>query len=119
MIIQELSRQRFNEDEVIGELQSTLAEVSKTRQAIPQVVRLQALSELNGMAKQRSSGQRSIGQSSQVPTSTTTSTTTWQVQRQPAAQQQRERSVSQESVHLHFSELSPSPDDDTSQEDWV
>lgn len=119
MIIQELSRQRFNEDEVIGELQSTLAEVSKTRQAIPQVVRLQALSELNSMAKQRSSGQRSIGQSSQVPTSTTTSaTTTRQVQRQPAAQQ-RERSVSQESVHLHFSELSPSPDDDTSQEDWV
>ena len=117
MIIQELSRQRFNEDEVIGELQSTLAEVSKTRQAIPQVVRLQALSELNSMAKQRSSGQRSIGQSSQVPTSTTT--TTRQVQRQPAAQQQRERSVSQESVHLHFSELSPSPDDDTSQEDWV
>ncbi len=44
--LQELSRQSFNEDEVIAELQSVTAELSKSRQAIPQVVELVELSEL-------------------------------------------------------------------------
>ena len=38
--LQELSRKSFNEDEVIAELQSVTADLSKSRQAIPQVVEL-------------------------------------------------------------------------------
>ena len=51
--LQELSRQSFNEDEVIAELQSVTADLSKSRQAIPQVVELVELSELNRQALER------------------------------------------------------------------
>ncbi len=51
--LQELSRQSFNEDEVIAELQSVTADLSKSRQAIPQVMELVELSELNRQALER------------------------------------------------------------------
>ena len=51
--LQELSQQSFNEDEVILELESMVEDISRTRQAIPQVIELQSLSELNRKAKER------------------------------------------------------------------
>lgn len=51
--LQELSGQTFNEDDVIGELQAMVNDLTKTDQAIPQVVEPQKLSDLNGLARQR------------------------------------------------------------------
>ncbi len=53
--LQELSRQSFNEDDVIAELQSVTSDLIKSRQAIPQVVELLELSEVNRLASERAS----------------------------------------------------------------
>lgn len=54
--MQELSQQQYNEDDVIVELQSMVTDISRTRQAIPQVVQLQRLSFLNRDALDRGRG---------------------------------------------------------------
>lgn len=54
--MQELSQQTFNEDEVIAELQVMINDISRTRQAIPQVIQLQRLSFLNRDAVERGRG---------------------------------------------------------------
>ena len=54
--IQELCQQVYNEDEVIGELQAMITDITRTRQPIPQVVELQRLSYLNRDALERGSG---------------------------------------------------------------
>ena len=51
--LQELSQQRYNEDEVIAELAAMVTDISRARQAIPQVIALFKLSELNRQAKER------------------------------------------------------------------
>lgn len=51
--LQELSQQHYNEDEVIAELVAMVNDVSRTRQAIPQVTALFKLSELNRQARER------------------------------------------------------------------
>lgn len=54
--MQELSQQQYNEDDVIAELQAMINDISRTRQAIPQVVELQRLSFLNRDAVERGLG---------------------------------------------------------------
>ena len=54
--MQELSQQQYNEDDVIAELQAMINDISRTRQAIPQVVQLQRLSFLNRDAVERGLG---------------------------------------------------------------
>lgn len=61
--LQELSQMSFNEDEVIAELQTTITDISRSRQAIPQMVELQSLSELNRHAKER--GRNMVAQQQQ------------------------------------------------------
>ena len=51
--LQELSQQHYNEDEVIAELVTMVNDVSRTRQAIPQVTALFKLTELNRRARER------------------------------------------------------------------
>jgi hypothetical protein len=51
--LQELSQQHYNEDEVIAELATMVTDISRARQAIPQVTALYKLSELNRQAKER------------------------------------------------------------------
>ena len=51
--LQELSQQHYNEDEVIVELVTMVTDISRTRQAIPQVTALYKLTELNRQAKER------------------------------------------------------------------
>ena len=53
LFMQELSKQNYNEDEVIADLQSMVNDIARTRQAIPQVVQLQRLSFLNRDAEER------------------------------------------------------------------
>ena len=58
--LQELSQQHYNEDDVIAELVAMVTDISRTRQAVPQVTALYKLSELNRQAKERAqSAQRS------------------------------------------------------------
>ena len=51
--LQELSQRTFNEDEVIGELQTMVNDLSRSHQAIPQVVEPEKLTELNRLARQK------------------------------------------------------------------
>ncbi len=80
IFLQELSQQRFNEDEVITELQSLVTELSKLRlDNPPKVIELQPLSDLNREAIQRARGAQMNG-------------------------------VSHESIHVTFHDMTPSPE---------
>ena len=65
--LQELSKQHFNEDEVIAELQSVISDFSKSRQAIPQAVELIDLRELNRQAVERVRSSHSSQQTQNSP----------------------------------------------------
>ena len=83
IFIQEFSQLNFNEDEVILDLQAALAELTKARMAIPPtVVELHDLSELNRIALERAQ----------------------------ALLTSQEIGVSHESIHVRFSDLTPSPE---------
>ena len=51
--LQELSQHTYNEDEIIAELQTMMADVTRSRKTVPLVVELQELSQLNSEAQQR------------------------------------------------------------------
>ena len=91
--LQELSQQHYNDDEVIAELVAMVSDISKTRQAIPQVTALYKLTELNRQAKEKARS--------------------WV---QPATSNPRPGGVTHDSIQVHSSNFySP----DSSPEDWV
>ena len=81
--MQELSQQHYNDDEVIAELVAMVSDISKTRQAIPQVTALYKLTELNRQAKERA--QR-----------------LWV---QPTTSHPRSRGITHDSIQVHSSNL--------------
>lgn len=83
IFIQEFSQQNFNEDDVILDLQAAITELKKARMAIPPtVVELHELSELNRIALERAQ----------------------------ALLTSQESGVSHESIHVQFSDFTPSPE---------
>ena len=91
--MQELSQQHYNEDEVIGELVAMVTDISRSRQAIPQVTALYKLAELNRQAREKAHN--------------------WV---RPPTFEPRQGRVPHDSIQVHSSNFySP----DSSPEDWV
>ena len=92
--MQELSQHHYNEDEVIAELVAMVTDISRSRQAIPQVTALFKLAELNRQAREKAQN--------------------WT--RPPTFDPRYHSRVPHESIQVHSSNFySP----DSSPEDWV